>query len=140
MQIMPKFILVVACDRLCKSKMNISVLGSTGSIGTQTPDVVDSHPGSIRRLGLAAGENTGLLNRQIKKCRPRVASVRREEDAERILKLKGGKLAKIRFGDSGNCEVATLKNVQKVVVATPGLAGISPTLAAIRAKKTIALA
>lgn len=120
--------------------MNISVLGSTGSIGTQTLEVVDSHSDSLRILGLAAGGNIDLLNRQIKKYRPGVVSVRQEEDVKRILKLKGGKLSKIHFGDSGNREVATLKNVQKVVIATPGLAGISPTLAAIRAKKTIALA
>jgi 1-deoxy-D-xylulose-5-phosphate reductoisomerase len=120
--------------------MNISILGSTGSIGTQTLEVVDSHPDLIRVLGLAAGGNVNLLNRQIKKYRPGAVSAKKEEDAKRLLKLKGGKLSKVYFGDSGNCEVATLKNVQKVVIATPGLAGISPTLAAIRAKKTIALA
>ncbi len=120
--------------------MNISVLGSTGSIGTQTLEVVNSHPDSIRVLGLTAGGNVDLLNYQIKKYRPEAVSVRREEDAKRLLKLKGGKVSKVYFGDNGNSAVATLKNIQKVVIATPGLAGISPTLAAIRAKKTIALA
>ena len=117
--------------------MNISVLGSTGSIGTQTLEVVSAYPGKLKVLGLSAGSNTSLLGKQIRKFKPAVVSVKREED---VKKLRSLRLPKVKFGDSGNIEVATLKKVEKVVIATPGLAGISPTLAAIRAKKTICLA
>ncbi len=116
--------------------MNISVLGSTGSIGTQTLEVVSAHPKKLKVLGLAAGSNTELLRRQIKKFGPKAVSVKSEKDAKKLL----GKSSKINFGDKGNIKIATLKSVDKVVVATPGLAGIAPTLAAIKAKKTIALA
>jgi len=117
--------------------MNISVLGSTGSIGTQTLEVVSAHPKKLEVLGLAAGSNTKLLRQQIKKFKPRVVSVKREEDTGAINEIKS---TAVKFGDSGNIEVATLKGVDKVVIATPGLAGITPTLSAIRAKKTVALA
>ncbi len=116
--------------------MNISILGSTGSIGTQTLEVVSAHPGKLKVLGLSAGSNTHLLKQQIKKFKPKEVSVKSEEDTKRLL----GKSSKISFGDKGNINVATLKGVDKVVIATPGLAGIAPTLAAISAKKTIALA
>ncbi len=116
--------------------MNISVLGSTGSIGTQTLEVVSAHSGKLKVLGLSAGSNTVLLKQQIKKFKPKAVSVKSEEDAKKLL----GKSSKINFGDKGNINVATLEGVDKVVIATPGLAGIAPTLAAIRAKKTICLA
>ena len=116
--------------------MNISVLGSTGSIGTQTLEVVSAHPGKLKVLGLSAGSNTGLLKQQIKKFKPKAVSVKSEEYAKKL----SGKSSKIYFGDKGNIKIATLKGVDKVVIATPGLAGIAPTLAAIGAKKTICLA
>jgi len=111
--------------------IHISVLGSTGSIGTQTLEVVDQFRGQLKVAGLAAGGNIGLLQKQIKKYRPKVVSVKGEEDAKKL---------GVWWGDEGNCKVATVSQANKVVIATPGLAGIKPTLAAIRAKKTIALA
>ena len=117
--------------------MNISVLGSTGSIGTQTLEVVSAHPKKLKVLGLAAGSNTSLLKTQIKKFRPKAISVKKEEDKRAFKNIKN---VQVRFGDKGNIEVATLKGVERVVIATPGLAGIAPTLAAIAAKKTICLA
>ncbi len=124
-------------DRLCKPKMNISVLGSTGSIGTQTLEVASQHPKKLKVLGLSAGNNTDLLRKQIKKYRPKLVSVKREKDKKAFKNISN---VQVGFGDKGNIEVATLKNVEKVVIATPGLAGIAPTLAAIKAKKTVALA
>src|SRR3989344_2643280 len=112
--------------------INLSILGSTGSIGTQTLNLVDQFKNSFNVAGLAAGGNLKLLQKQIKKYRPEAVSVKREEDA-RLLE-------KSYFGDEGNCLVATLPKVDKVVVATHGLAGIKPTLAAIKSKKTVALA
>ena len=111
--------------------INISILGSTGSIGTQTLEVVDQFKNSLKVVGLAAGGNLNLLRAQIKKYQPKVVSVREEKDAKRLGVL---------WGDSGNCKVATISTADKVVIATPGLAGIRPTLAAISAKKTVALA
>src|SRR3989338_5223262 len=111
--------------------INISVLGSTGSIGTQTLEVVDQFRGQLKVVGLAAGGNLSRLQKQIKKYQPEVVSVKKEEDAKKI---------DVLWGDEGNCKVATVFSANKVVIATPGLAGIKPTLAAIRAKKTIALA
>ena len=111
--------------------INISVLGSTGSIGTQTLEVVDQFRGQLKVVGLAAGGNLSRLQKQIKKYQPEVVSVKKEEDAKKI---------DVLWGDKGNCAVATIPVVDKVVIATPGLAGIKPTLAAIRKKKTIALA
>src|SRR3989304_8311216 len=112
--------------------INISVLGSTGSIGTQTLEVVDQFKSQLKVVGLAAGGNVSLLKKQIKKYHPKAVSVKKEKNA-RIL-------GKAYFGDEGNCMVATLPAVDKVVIATPGLAGIKPTLAAIGSKTTIALA
>ena len=112
--------------------INISLLGSTGSIGTQTLEVVDQLKGSLNIVGLSAGENTKLLKKQINKYHPKIVSVKREEDAKRFRNTG--------FGDEGNCAVATLPVVDKVVIATPGLVGIKPTLAAIGSRKTIALA
>ncbi len=117
--------------------INISILGSTGSIGTQTLSVVDEFKNSINVVGLAAGESIDSVRQQIKKYHPKAVSVKKEEDAK-LLKSKRG--PRVGWGDSGNCAVATLSGVDKVVIATPGLAGIKPTLAAIAARKTIALA
>ncbi len=111
--------------------INISVLGSTGSIGTQTLSVVDEFKDSINVVGLAAGANISLLGKQIKKYHPKAVSVKSQKDA---------RFLKTHWGEDGNCAVATLPQVQKVIIATPGLFGIKPTLAAIKAKKTIALA
>ncbi|MDO8486705.1 MAG: 1-deoxy-D-xylulose-5-phosphate reductoisomerase [Candidatus Curtissbacteria bacterium] len=117
--------------------INISILGSTGSIGTQTLSVVDEFKNSINVVGLAAGESIDKVREQTRKYHPKAVSVKKEEDAKLIRSKKG---LRVGWGDSGNCMVATLRGVDKVVIATPGLAGIKPTLAAIKAKKTIALA
>src|SRR3989344_150654 len=114
-----------------KIPINISILGSTGSVGTQTLEVVDQFKNQLKVVGLAAGGNLGLLQKQIKKYRPKVVSVKTEEDAKKL---------GVWWGDEGNCKVATVSQANKVVIATPGLAGIKPTLAAIRKKKTVALA
>ncbi len=117
--------------------VNISILGSTGSIGTQTLSVVDEFKNSIKVAGIAAGESVDKVREQIKTYHPKAVSVKRQEDAKLLRSKKG---PRIGWGDAGNCAVATLATVDKVVIATPGLAGIKPTLAAIKSKKTIALA
>ena len=119
------------------SPINISVLGSTGSIGTQTLEVVDQFPNLLHIVGLAAGSNLQLLGKQIQKYRPKAISVKKEEDISSLQKQKSPRIC---WGDQGNCTIATLPEINKVVIATSGLAGIKSTLAAIKNKKTIALA
>lgn len=116
----------------------ISVLGSTGSIGTQTLDVVREFKNSLKVVGLAAGKNIDLLASQIKEFSPKIVSVA-DSDSAKLLQ-KQFKNVKILFGEEGNNSVAGFKSAQCVVIATPGLAGINPTLTAIKAHKTIALA
>ena len=119
-------------------KKCISILGSTGSIGTQTIDVV-------RNLGwhicaLAAHSNIELLEEQIRKFQPQLVSVYDENAA---LTLKG-RIAdtgtKVLSGMDGLCEAARLPSADLVLNAIVGIAGLQPTLAAIQADKTIALA
>src|SRR4030043_613502 len=110
------------------SQVNISVLGSTGSIGVQTLAVVDQFPNLLHIVGLSAGTNLFLLQKQIKKYRPKAISVKKEEDMSSLQKQKS---LRIYWGDYGNCTVATLTKVNIVVIATSGLAGIGPTIAAI---------
>jgi 1-deoxy-D-xylulose-5-phosphate reductoisomerase len=80
------------------------------------------------------------LQKQIKKYHPKAVSVKKEEDARFLQKVKKLQSSRICWGDEGNCTVATLQSVDKVVIATTGLAGIRPTLAAIKSRKTVALA
>ena len=120
--------------------INISVLGSTGSIGTQTLEVVDQFKDSIKVVGLAAGGNVNLIKNQIEKYKPKIVSVAEEKTAGLLRKSKKLGSTKVSFGDEGNCAVAIINLADKVVIATPGLFGIKPTLLAIKNKKTIALA
>lgn len=118
---------------------NISILGSTGSIGTQTLDVLEEHSSKFSPRGLSAGSNIDLLSKQIETHHPEVVSVKTSEDAK-ILADKFPRKLEILWGAQGNIDVATLPKTDKVVIATPGLPGIKPTLEAIKKKKTIALA
>lgn len=116
----------------------ISVLGSTGSIGTQTLDVVSKFPNQLSAIALSAGNNIKLFKKQIKIFHPKAVSVKNESDAK---KLKISQASNnIYFGEEGNIKVATESSSDIVVLATPGLPGIKPTLATIKKGKTIALA
>ncbi|MEF9426257.1 MAG: 1-deoxy-D-xylulose-5-phosphate reductoisomerase [Candidatus Mariimomonas ferrooxydans] len=116
----------------------ISILGSTGSIGRSTLEVVGRFPGKFKVLGLAAKKNIQLLESQIHTCRPELVAVADESAGE---KLKKRNLpVKVLTGNKGLAEVATLENVEMVVSAIVGSEGFLPTLAAIKAGKNIALA
>jgi 1-deoxy-D-xylulose-5-phosphate reductoisomerase len=108
----------------------VAVLGSTGSIGTQTLDVIRGLPGRFRVVALAAGRNTGLLARQAAEFRP--AFVCAEVGIDPAL-LSGARVLPM-------VEMATHPDVQVVVVATVGATGLFATLAALRAGKVVALA
>ncbi|MFB5266606.1 1-deoxy-D-xylulose-5-phosphate reductoisomerase [Paenibacillus enshidis] len=117
----------------------IAVLGSTGSIGTQTLDVVSMHPGLYQVEGLAAGANTSLLLEQAQHYRPKKVSVATKELAEQIREqLPPG--TELYWGDEGLIEVAAGTEADTVVTAVMGSMGLPSTLAAIEAGKQIGLA
>ncbi len=116
----------------------IALLGSTGSIGTNTLEVVSRHPDRFKVTALAAGNNVQALESQIKAFRPQVAAVYDEAAAE-ILRQKNLPV-EILSGEQGMVEVATLGDVDMVVSAIVGSAGLLPTHGAIKAGKDIALA
>ncbi len=118
----------------------ISILGSTGSIGTQTLNIVDQNPGELEVVALTAGGNIELLEKQARKYKPALVAVGDEERAS-VLKLKLQDTdIKVVAGMDGLIEAATVEDAQIVVTAIVGMIGIRPTIAAIEAKKDIALA
>lgn len=120
-------------------KKRISILGSTGSIGKQTLDVVALHPERFQIEALAAGRNIDLLIEQIRRYRPRLVSVASSEDASRIRDAFAGEV-EVEWGERGLIAAAAESGADVVVTALVGSAGLKPTIAAIQAGKTIALA
>ena len=119
----------------------ISLLGSTGSIGRSTLDVIGSYPDEFIVTALAAGRNLELLRSQIERFRPRLAAVIDEEHAFRLRRLlNANSTTSVLFGPEGYREVAADTGSDLVVSAMIGAAGLIPTLEAIEAGKTIALA
>lgn len=117
----------------------IAILGSTGSIGTQTLEVAREQR-DIKIIGLAAGKNIQLLEEQVREFHPKVVSVWEKELALELKKRISDTDTKVVFGMNGMIEVATLEEVEIVVTAVVGMIGIKPTMAAIEAEKDIALA
>ena len=119
----------------------IALLGSTGSIGTQTLDVV-SHDEHLEVVGLSAHSNIDLLEEQIKKYHPRLVCVMNAEKAQELNKrMVNQKIAvEITYGLEGLIAVATLEEAEVVVTAVVGMIGLLPTLEAIKKGKIIALA
>ena len=123
---------------------SICLLGSTGSVGRQTLDIVQAHQDEFKILALAAGtKNLALLARQIAEFSPELVSVPDEAAAGELRTLllnHKGRLPCIVTGDEGLCMVASHKDVHTVVVAVVGFLGLKPTVAAIQKGKTILLA
>jgi len=117
---------------------NISILGSTGSIGTQTLEVCRNF--GIKIVGLAAGSNIELIKQQILEFRPLYASVDSKEDAQTLSEMVNGSGTKVVWGQEGIRQVASVDAAECVVSAIVGIAGLIPTLEAIKAGKHIALA
>lgn len=117
----------------------ISVLGSTGSIGTQTLDVAAHHPEQFEIAAIAAGRNTKLLLEQIHQFRPRLVSVQDAETADAIRHDIPADI-KLVYGSEGLIEVATYDAADTVVTAVVGSVGLKSTLAAIEQGKTIGIA
>ncbi len=118
---------------------NIVVLGSTGSIGTQTLEIVRDNP-DLKVVALAAGTNVKLMEEQVREFKPSVA-VMWTEDAAKDLKARISDLeVEVLSGMDGLIEISTHKDCEVLVTAIVGMIGIRPTIAAINAGKTIALA
>ncbi|MEY3401330.1 MAG: hypothetical protein RLZZ86_945 [Cyanobacteriota bacterium] len=120
----------------------ITLLGSTGSIGTQTLDIVCEHPDKFRIVGLAAGRNVELFAAQIRQFRPEIAAI---SAADKLPELKAAikdlnPQPILLAGEQGVIEVARYGDSQTVVTGIVGCAGLLPTIAAIEAGKDIALA
>lgn len=118
---------------------NISLLGSTGSIGTQTLDVVRRND-DINVVALAAGIRIKELEAQVREFKPQLVCVGKEELAEELKIMLSDMDVKIVSGESGLIEAATLESADIVLTAVVGMMGIVPTIEAIKAHKDIALA
>ena len=118
----------------------IVLLGSTGSIGTQTLEVVDSYPEKLSVVALAAGSNVEKMEQQIRKYKPSYAVMWTEEAAEELAVRIGDMETKVLAGMDGLIEISSLPQADVVVTAIVGMIGIRPTIAAIKAGKDIALA
>ncbi|MCK5912928.1 MAG: 1-deoxy-D-xylulose-5-phosphate reductoisomerase, partial [Desulfuromusa sp.] len=119
---------------------NIVVLGSTGSIGVSTLEIVRAFPEHYRIVALTAGNNIDLLQRQVETFHPQIVSVISEQDAEKLAQRLKGIEVQICSGIEGMIRCATISESDMVVAAVVGAAGLVPTLAAIKSGKDIALA
>ena len=120
----------------------ITLLGSTGSIGTQTLDIVEHHPDKFRLVGIAAGRNVTLLAEQVRQFKPEIVAIC---DESKLTELKDAiadvdPQPQILAGKEGIVEVARYGDAEAVVTGIVGCAGLLPTIAAIKAGKDIALA
>ena len=117
----------------------IAILGSTGSIGTQTLDVVRAN-GDIEVVGIAAGRNIDALESQIREFSPKICGVWDEEKAKELAVRVADTGTKIVSGMEGLLEIAVMEGYEILVTAVVGMIGIRPTIAAMNAGKDIALA
>ncbi|MBQ8199498.1 MAG: 1-deoxy-D-xylulose-5-phosphate reductoisomerase [Lachnospiraceae bacterium] len=118
----------------------IVLLGSTGSIGTQTLEVVSSYPEKLSVVALAAGSNVEKMEQQIRQYRPSYAVMWTEEAARELRTRVADTDVKVLSGMDGLIEISSLPEAEVVVTAIVGMIGIRPTIAAIKAGKDIALA
>ncbi len=120
---------------------NVSIIGSTGSIGTQTLSVIREHPDLFNVKALSCGRNISLLAQEIREFHPEYVSVEREEDLSALMELtKDCPIKGMGFGKEGLITVSSFSSSDILVSGIVGMRGIEPTIAAIKAKKDIALA
>lgn len=118
---------------------NIAILGSTGSIGTQTLSIVDEK-NDLNVVALSCGKNISLIEKQARKYKPQLLCVSEESDAHDLKERLKDMDIRVVYGMDGLIEVATIPSSDILVTAIVGMIGIRPTIAAIQAKKDIALA
>jgi len=117
----------------------INLLGATGSVGRQAIEVIQAHPGHFRLSAMSVGKNIPLARKIIEACQPKVVSVQRKEDCER-LKSEYGHRIKFYYGEEGLAEVAAFSEGEIFLNGISGAVGIVPTIRAIEAGKRVALA
>ena len=119
----------------------LAILGSTGSIGTQTLDIVSQNPDDLQVVAMSCGKNIDLFEKQIRKYTPSLVSIANEDLAKDLKTiLSDMDNIEIVYGMEGLIAVATYDKADTVVTAVVGMIGVQPTIAAINAGKTIALA
>ncbi len=123
-----------------KEATNIVILGSTGSIGTQTLDIIREYPGRFRTVGLAARRNWELLARQAREFRPRRVAIADKSRHENLRGALADLPIEVEAGDDAVVDIAAMGEADTVVTAMVGYSGLIPTVKAIRAGKRIALA
>ncbi len=122
-------------------KKHITILGSTGSIGTQSLQVIQDEPDKYEILALSAWKDLVLLKEQILKFKPKYAVVRDDKLARELKNNLNNKInCHILYGEYGLTKISTLTDIDTVIVAITGMAALKPTLEAINAKKQICLA
>jgi 1-deoxy-D-xylulose-5-phosphate reductoisomerase len=122
-------------------KKHITILGSTGSIGTQSLQVIQDEPDKYEILALSAWKDLELLKEQILKFKPKYAVVRDDKLARELKNNLNNKInCHILYGEYGLTKISTLTDIDTVIVAITGMAALKPTLEAINAKKQICLA
>lgn len=121
-------------------KIGIAILGSTGSIGTQALEVIENHPDYFDLQVLTAGKNADLLIEQAKKYQPNTVVIGDEDSYQKVKDALWGENIHVYCGEDALCQVVEATNVQTVLTALVGYAGLKPTIHAIKAGKTIALA
>jgi 1-deoxy-D-xylulose-5-phosphate reductoisomerase len=119
---------------------NIAILGSTGSIGRNTLEIVDNLSQRFRVVGLAAGRNLELFLKQIEKFKPKIVSLDRKEEAKELEQRVKHTGLDVVYGQEGAEEVAGFEENDIVVSAITGIKGLRPTLAAVESGKKVALA
>lgn len=117
----------------------IAILGSTGSIGTQTLEIVRKES-DLRVVALAAGANVELMEKQVREFRPALVAMWTEEAAKDLRERLGDLPVRVAYGMEGLLEVAVCEESEVLVTAIVGMIGIRPTIAAIEQGKSIALA
>ena len=118
----------------------IAVLGSTGSIGTKTLEIVDRMADRFAVVGLAAGSNTRLLHEQVRRFRPQIVSLKTQAEAARLRSDLGSLPIRVVHGPEGAEEVAGFADNDIVVAAITGIEGLRPTIAAVETGARVALA
>ncbi len=118
----------------------IAILGSTGSIGTQTLEIVRENPDDLQVVGLAAGTNVELMEKQAREFKPRLVSMDSSEAANELKTRLADTDIKVLGGMDGLLQIAQMDDMEMLVTAIVGMIGIRPTIAAIKAHKDIALA
>jgi len=126
--------------RKAKTVKNISILGSTGSIGRNTLELISNFRDRFNIVGLSAGQNINLLYKQILDFMPEIVSLRRKKEADQLKEMKFDHQIKIKYGPEGTEEVAGYHKNDIIISAITGINGLKPTIEAVKSGKRVGLA